>query len=97
MHGSARFREYVQTASPEFEDSLAPDLVLTKCKISCAVSMIPGQHDCRDAASGYAPIAIAQKAAQSAEAIFLLSTMTFLTHVYARFIPSVSAIRTLDF
>ena len=25
VHGSAKFSEYVQTASPDFEDSLAPD------------------------------------------------------------------------
>jgi hypothetical protein len=70
VHGSAKFSEYVQTVSPDFEDSLAPDCVLTKFKIACAVSLIPGQHDCWNASSRYAPIAIAQSAAQSAEAIF---------------------------
>src|SRR5206468_12685037 len=77
-HGSARFSEYVQTVSPDFEDSLAPDSVLTKFKIACAVSLIPGQHDCWNASSRYAPIAIAQKVAQSAEAIFVLSTIKCL-------------------
>src|SRR5215510_7062097 len=80
MHGSARFSEYVQTASPDFEGSLAPDFVLTKFKIACAVSLIPGHHNCWNASSRYAPIAIAQKAAQSAEAIFLFSTIKCLTH-----------------
>src|SRR4030095_12766862 len=78
MHGSARFSEYVQTVSPDFEDSLAPDCVLTTFKIACAVSLIPGQHDCWNASSRFAPIAIAQKAAQSAEAIFVLSIIKCL-------------------
>src|SRR5678815_2580509 len=78
VHGSAKFSEYVQTVSPDFQDLLAPDCVLTKFKIACAVSLIPGQHDCWNASSRYAPIAIAQSAAQSAEAIFALSIIKCL-------------------
>src|SRR5262249_9530003 len=76
-HGSARFSEYVQTVSPNLEDTLAPDSVLTKFKIVCAVSLIPRQHDCWNASSRYAPIVIAQRATQSA-AIFVLSTIKCL-------------------
>jgi hypothetical protein len=47
--------------------------------LGCAVSLIPGQHDCWNASSGSAPIAVAQRAAQSAKAIFLLSTIKYLT------------------
>src|SRR5262249_58891758 len=42
------------------------------------VCLIPGQQDFWNAKSRYAPIAIAQKAAQSAEAIFVLSIINGL-------------------
>src|SRR5262245_44051094 len=87
-HRSGKVSEYVQTTSPESEDSLAPDALFTRFKISRAgVSGIPAQHEFWNASSRYTPIAAAQKAAQSAKAIFLLSNIKCLTPFRACFIP----------
>src|SRR5262249_1300219 len=84
------FSEYVQTVSPHFEDSLAPDSVLTILRMACAVSLSPRQHDWWNASSRYAPIAIAQNAAQNAKAIFELSAIKCLTESNALF-PSTNS------